>query len=395
MQDEKKLDLVLERFYNRYNKFNTKVLKTLGEAIKGFDGLTPSEAHKLAQELRYSTEIDQLLNELSRLSGKSLEEIDELLDKVAKENVGFAEAYYEAKGKEYIPYEENDRLRRYVETIKNETNGTFKNLSRTNSIGFTIKEGNEIIFKPLRNTYMDLIDEAVYNVSTGVSDYQSAMRNTIRQLADSGVKIHEAKITSKAGYNRRIDSSVRQAVLTGVRRVNIGIQEMVGEEIGADGVQVSFHIPCAEDHWEINGRQFSNKQFERINANLDRPVGELNCTHFIFSIVLGVSEPDYSDEYLEKMRKRSKEKLSYKNKEYTSYEAQEVQRRLETAVRRQKDRQIIGRSSGNEQEIMKAQKKITQLTKEYYNFSKAMGLDTYKNRMRVSQYHRVNVKKLK
>ena len=90
MNDEKRLDAVLERFYQRFNKYNTKVLKKLGEAIKQFDGLTPSEAHKLAQELRYSTEIDQLLNELSRLSGKSMKEIDVLLDEVAKENVGFA-----------------------------------------------------------------------------------------------------------------------------------------------------------------------------------------------------------------------------------------------------------------------------------------------------------------
>ena len=80
MNDEKRLDAVLERFYNRFNKYNTKVLKTLGKVIKQFDGLTPSEAHKLAQELRYNTEIDELLNELSRLSGKSLQEIDEVLE---------------------------------------------------------------------------------------------------------------------------------------------------------------------------------------------------------------------------------------------------------------------------------------------------------------------------
>ena len=186
MNDEKRLDAVLERFYNRFNKYNTKVLKKLGETIKQFDGLTPSEAHKLAQELRYSTEIDQLLNELSMLSGKSLEELNEVLDKVAKENVGFAEAYYEVKGKDFIPYEDNLQLKRYVETIKKETYGTFKNLSKTTNIGFTFKDSNDrTIFKPMKKVYRDLIDEAVYNVTSGVTDYQSAMRNTIKQLADS------------------------------------------------------------------------------------------------------------------------------------------------------------------------------------------------------------------
>ena len=145
MKDEKKLDLVLERFYNRYNRFNTKVLETLGETIKQFDGLTPSQAHKLAQELKYSANIDELLNELSRLSGKSVQELDKLFDKVAEENVGFAEEYYKIKGKDFIPYEENDQLRRYVETVKKETYGTFKNLSKSRNIGFTYKQDDKVI----------------------------------------------------------------------------------------------------------------------------------------------------------------------------------------------------------------------------------------------------------
>ena len=392
MKDEKKLDLVLERFYNRYNKFNTKVLETLGETIKQFDGLTPSEAHKLSQTLKYNTEIDQLLNELSRLSGKSVQELDELFDRVAKENVGFAEEYYLIQGKDFIPYEENDQLRRYVETVKKETYGTFKNLSKSRNIGFTYKQDNKIIFKPFKKAYRELIDEAVYKVSTGVIDYQSAMRNTIKQLADSGIKVHEETTTYKSGYNRRIDSSVRQNVLEGIRRINIGIQEEVGKEFGADGVEVSFHVPCAEDHWFINGQQYSKKEFEKINGDLDRPVGTLNCRHFVFSIVLGVNQPEYSKEYIRKMRQQSKEKIEYDGKKYTPYEMSQLMRKIETSIRRNKDEQIMARSSGNNELISKAQKNISALTYKYNEVSKVSGLPTYKNRLYVSQYHRVSTK---
>ena len=393
MNDEKRLNAVLERFYNRFNKYNTKVLKKLGEAIKQFDGLTPSEAHKLAQELKYSTEIDQLLNELSRLSGKSVQEIDELLDKVAKENVGFAEAYYEVKGKEFIPYEDNIQLKRYVETIKKETKGTFKALSKSKQIGFTLRLPNgELAYKPLKDTFNDLLDEAVYNVTSGVTDYQSAMRNTIKQLADSGIKVHEASNTYKSGYNRRIDSSVRQNVLEGIRKVNIGVQERVGEELGADGVEVSAHSPCAEDHLFINGRQFSKKEFEKINSNLERPVGEYNCRHFVFSIILGVNKPSFTGNQLRKIREDSLREVEYEGKKYTAYECTQVQRKLETEIRRQKDRQIIARSSGDKTEIANAQQKISQLTSKYNDFSQKAGLDTYKNRLVVSGYKRVSTK---
>ena len=66
VKTDKKTDLVLEKFYNRYNKFNIKVLKKLGATIAKFDGVSPSEAHILAQELKYNNDIDKLIDELSQ-----------------------------------------------------------------------------------------------------------------------------------------------------------------------------------------------------------------------------------------------------------------------------------------------------------------------------------------
>ena len=385
MQDQEKLDKILEKFYIRYNKYNTKILEELGNTIKLFDGLTPSEAHKLGQELKYNNNVNDLLKELSRISGKSIEDINTLLDEVAKENVGFAEAYGEVKS-----YEDNLRLQRYVNTIKKETNYTFKNLSKTKNIGFTLKnEKGKTIFKSMKLVYKDLIDEAVFNVSTGVIDYQSAMRNTIKQLADSGIKVHEAKTTYKTGYTRRIDTSVRQAVLTGVRKVNLGVQEMVGKEFGADGYEISAHFLCADDHLDIQGQQYTKKEYEKLNNDLERPIGELNCKHFAFAIIMGVNLPSYTKKQLNEYKRYSTKKVSYKGKTYTRYEASQVQRNLETQIRKQKDRQIIARASNDKEEIGIAQNKITQLTKEYNNFSNAVGLDTYKNKLTVSGYKKV------
>ena len=395
MKDNNSLDRVLERFYNRYNKYNSKVLKFLGEKIKQFENLTPNEAHKLSQTLKYNTEIDQLMNELSKISGKSIKELDELLDEVAKENVGFAEVYYEYRNKDFIPYEENDRLKRYVKTVKKETKGTFTNLSKAKNVGFTLKdEQGNITFQSLRNTYRKVIDEAVFNVTTGVEDYQSAMRNTIKQLADSGVKIHEEKVGYKSGYNRRIDSTVRQNILTGMRSINIGIQEMIGEELGADGVEISAHSPCAEDHLPYQGQQYTEKEFNKINSNLERPIGDrgYNCGHFIFSIIMGVNEPSYTKKQLRKLNAESTRKFKYEGKTYTSYQASQVQRQLETNIRRQKDRQIIARASGDKGEIADAQDKISKLTSKYNDFSAKAGLDTYKNRLTVTGYRKVSTK---
>lgn len=395
MKDDKKLELLLERFYQRYNKYNTKILQVLGEAIKKFDGVSPTVAHQIAQELKYGTDINDLMAELSQLSGKSIKDIEEAFDLVAEENVAFAEVYAKAKNMEFVDYKDNDQLKRLVKAIAGETNATFKNISNAKAIGFVLKDANgNKIFKNLRDTYIDLIDESVFNVEVGVKDYQSAMRGVIKQLADSGVKIHEEKVGYPSGYNRRIDSSVRQNVLTGVRQLNLQVQKMVGREFGSNGVEISAHSPCAEDHLFLQGKQYSNAEFKKLNASLERPIGQYNCRHFVFSIVLGVNQPSYSKKMLNKMKKESQEIVEFEGKKYTKYEATQVQRKLETAIRREKDRQIISRASGDKDGVSIAQKNITTLTNKYKEFSKSVGLDTYKNRLSVANYRRINVKKM-
>lgn len=392
MQDENKLEKVLERFYNRYNKYNTKVLQTLGEAVKQFDGIKPSDAHKIAQQLKYGTDIDELVNELAELTNQSNADIYELMDEVAKENVEFAEVYAKAKGKQLIGYENNEQLQRLVDAIASKTADTMINITNTRAVGFAWKEADKTIFKPLKRVYNDLIDEAVYNVATGTTNYQSAMTNVINNLADSGVRVHDSKMTYESGYSRRVDTAVRQNVLDGVRQVNIQVQEEVGDLIGANGVEISAHSPCAEDHLHVQGKQFSKKEFARVNGDLERPIGEYNCKHFIFSVILGVSRPSYSKKTLNKMADDSLKQVTYEGKTYTKYEATQVQRQFETKIREQKDRQIIAKASGNKEAISKAQQNITTYTDKYKEFSKSVGLDTYANRLKVSGYKRVSTK---
>lgn len=49
MIDEKLQEQLLEVFDKRFQDYNTKVLKELGNIIKQFKDLTPSQAHSLAQ----------------------------------------------------------------------------------------------------------------------------------------------------------------------------------------------------------------------------------------------------------------------------------------------------------------------------------------------------------
>ena len=73
------------------------------------------------------------------------------------------------------------------------------------------------------------------------------------------------------------------------------------------------------------------------------------------------------------------------------YEGTQLQRRLETEIRKQKDTQILGIASDNKELIYNAQYKITQLTNRYRELSKISGLPTKMEKMRVVGYKRRKV----
>ena len=116
---------------------------------------------------------------------------------------------------------------------------------------------------------------------------------------------------------------------------------------------------------------------------------DFNCLHYKFPILLGISEPAYDDDELAAMKENDRRKFEFEGKEYTGYEATQVQRKLETEIRKQKDRANLFAASGDDDGRRAAQEKINLLTRKYKQFSDAAGLPTHKERMSVAGFHRV------
>ena len=55
----------------------------------------------------------------------------------------------------------------------------------------------------------------------------------------------------------------------------------------------------------------------------------------------------------------------------------------------------MAKASGNKELVQESQQKITQLTHKYKEISKISGLQTRMDRLKVSQYRRVSVSKMK
>lgn len=123
---------------------------------------------------------------------------------------------------------------------------------------------------------------------------------------------------------------------------------------------------------------------------------DYGCLHFKWAIILGVSEPNYSPEELKKLKELDKATIEFEGEEYTRYELSQIQRKLETAARHAKDRQIIAKAAGDDELRRREQERINLITSKYTKVSKAAGLPTKAERMSVSGYHRVKeVRELK
>ena len=435
MIDEKLQEKLLSVFDKRYQDYNTKVLEELGNVIKQFKDLTPSQAHKLAQQLKYNTTVKQLLNELSKISGLSVEDLKKVLERVARDNLEFAETYYKARELETPIYEQNKALQRLVSSVYKVSSAEFKNIAK--STGFRLLDNNgKPLLLDIDKTYKEVIDRCIVAVSQGKETYQQSMISTLKQLSSSGVR----KIEYESGYSRRIDSSVRMNILDAVREVSNQSQMLFGEEFGYNAVEVSHHSNSAPDHsnndiengkFDIDGHQFVKLNilkeqikngmekeitlkdiddvnhrvkckdkwyydFDYINNNLNRPVSTMSCYHYIFSVVLGVSRPQFTDKQLEEDKKKNNDGFEFEGKHYTMYEGTQLQRRIESAIRQEKDTQILAKASDDKDLVLQSQTRITQLTTKYKQLCNISGLpNKLSTRGRVSNYHRVSIKNLK
>ena len=386
MFTETELEALTQRVVDLYEPIHMKYLTKIGEHIRDIGRLKQSDIDRLKEIQRMRGNAREIAEELSIVSGKSIDEIEALFTKIAKEQYSFAEQFYTAKGLKQIAFEDNNYLRRIVKSEARRTANSLKNLSRTTA--------SQLKRNP--NGYRDMVDHAIRNVTSGMGDYNSAIRRVVRQAVSEKISV----VQFDTGYRRRVDSQVRMNVLEGIRQVFMGVNEQCGKEFGADGVEISVHGLCAEDHLPIQGKQFSLNgdvtidgkhypDYNRMNNSLKRPIGTLNCKHYTLQILLGISSPVYSENELKKINDSSLEKIEIDGRTLTRYEWSQEQRRIETAVRKQKDVAVVAAACEDMPLRREVQVKINKLNERYALISEKTGIDPRKERMAVSGFRRV------
>ena len=400
MISEEVLERLSERLVDRIENLNTFMINKLGKQMVDIGTLTPSQLREVLQSVKYGNDLEEIVEKISDITDMNVKDIYEIFEEVAKQNQEYAKQFYEYKNINFIPYEHNKTLQEHVKNIAKATANEYINISNTLAYMKTNSKGLKEYTK-ISDIYQKMTDEAILNISQGRDSYEMTIKHAMREMTANGLKT----IDFATGYSRRADSSIRMNIMDGIRRLSRNLQEEFGKEFGADGIEVSHHKYAAPDHIDtIDGRQFSAKgeviingikyqDYNVVNYNLDRHVGELNCYHFPMQIVLGVTKPLYSKEQLEADKKDNMKGFDFEGNHYTMYEGTQLQRQIETKIRQYKDRQIGAKSINDMDEVYRCQEKISQLTNKYKELSDISGLPTKVDRLRVDGYRKVSINK--
>ena len=381
---------VAERMAKRLADVETLILRLIGNRVMDVKQLLPSDASALARLRDIGGDVGQINAYLQRQTQLNKTELQDVYRAAAEENLYFAKRYYDVQNIPYIPYKDNTPLQRIVKAQAEITAGTFENISQTtviNAGGLNRKD----VFMPIRQAYVKIVDDAITAVQTGVTDYNKATRGIISAMARDGLQTVEYA----SGRKRRADSAVRMNLLDGVRAVNAGVDRQIGQEIGANGYELSAHMTCAPDHLPMQGRQFSQLEFDKLQTGQDstdyqghsyeaikRPFMMWNCRHFARSCLLGIDSPVYTDEMLEKLKEDNETKIDINGKEYTPYEASQLMRRIETSIRKAKNEAAAFQAAGDKDAETQARAKATTLTQAYQTIAQKANM-----RMKYARIH--------
>ena len=350
-----------------YNKLNIDLTADIIDRISAMEDIsvTAKNEMKILIERNGEEVFYEALEKTSMITAERKQLLKKMFSDMASEDMqGYKELYlYRDK-----LFKLSERQYRILNEGLRATDRLLKNL--TNTIAFRTQQA-----------YVEAIDEAYMQTVTGAYSYTNAIQNTVQKLADMGITLKD-----KAGRNVQLEVAVRRNVLAGIQSTVNNINRDIEKELGCDGYEVTAHIGARPTHAEAQGKQYAiNKENSKkygigLWSDVSNLWEEYNCRHTYFGIILGISEPVYTDKELHEYKNAT---VEWNGKKIPYYEATQKQRQLENAIRKQKRTVQILEKSGINNEIEKI--KLAQIQKEYTNFCKETGLQKEYNRIRISK----------
>ena len=301
---------------------------------------------------------------IKRASTKTAREIDRIITEGGYKALNFDEQIYKKAFSSGllvnmpVPAQASPVLQQIIKGAIDNTRGYFNLINTT-----ALESAQENFLRTINQVYLE--------TSAGITDYNTAMRKAVRQLADQGIT--GANYISAAGRHTRnqLDVAVRRAIVTSTSQTAGRMQIQRARDWGSNLVEVTSHAASRPSHAVWQGQIYDlgslgvSNQRDTITAVSTQNTVEgkrypdfasstgygtvqglcgANCNHHFYPFFEGISEQAYKPYPLDQNERQ--------------YEQSQQQRKLEREIREQKRRVLTADAANDAEGKVAAQFKL-------------------------------------
>jgi len=359
-----------------------KELKLLAEPIVD---IYNNIEHDLLMKIASFFEIDEEVTVLNSLDWyfKKLQEMGALNQTAIKIISKYSSVSEEQilKALNDAGYGSIDKARFEDITTQGYTNISWENLLKSESINSAINTSFTEISKTLKmintkaiestqQSYMNVLNQAYLETSTGLYDYNTAIKRALEKMVDDGIKGASYKRKDGSIYSITLESAVRRDVTTAIYQSFNRGSVAISEELGAKYYEVSSHLGARlgdeihpiSNHFAWQGKVYkingSDKEYDNFYNKTGYGdilgLGGVNCRHRFWAFFPGIDTP-------------MQEQYDYaENKK--EVELQKKQRAYERKLRKIKTNQNIAKDRGDSEGFKKWSIKQKDTNEQYRKF---------------------------
>ena len=369
---------------NNLSGWENSTLQRIGKRISRYGKLSLADVKSINNIAVVKQDMEVITKELAKVTGYNISQIEQMYGELLEEQHLANQPLYDYRGKTFVPFAENRELQAIARAYAKTTGETMINLAKTKALCILDHNEKQI---GLQKYYTAVLDKAVMQVTSGATDFHTAMRDSIVELGGSGIRVDYG-----GGITRRLDTVVRQNLLWGAKQASVEYNTMIGEELGADGVEIDAHSNPRESHMFMQGQQYSLHGKKTINgvvyedfeaSGASSALQDYGCLHYRTPILLGISEPRFSKKQLAEIEEQNNKEYTIGERTGNRYFWSQRMRNLESATREQKTIRDLARSSGDKVLVKKCNEKIKTYRQKYDEISETTGLYADTKRMSV------------
>lgn len=352
---DKMNELQKNRVVELYTQINQELTNEIIKKIKlngDITDLTKSQIKTLIANGGQEVFINAL-KKIQGISRKTMIELNILFNELINLQMEGYKKTYEKVG---VSYGITASMLQIINSAIKRTGGTLSNMTKT--IAYASK-----------TSFVKAMDDLYVNVVSGVSDYSSAIKKTVTDLAKKGITF-----TTSDGREEQIETVVKRSMFSSLHDTANDIAKEIGKEIDYNCVVIGHSYTCRPKHHPIDDVVMSKELFKKY----EYLTKEYGCNHIVnYDWREEFDEVDDKVEYGEEHGTLEEVEENYEIRQKANYYANKV---------RHKKRQIA-----NGDNSTKVKKELRNAQAKYRMFCNSNGLTVDYSKTWTAGYNKIQV----